>query len=42
MGIDNNNPVFDTRFYEREFLYGTIEAMTANIIADNLLSYIDQ
>ena len=40
MGVDSNNPILDTQFYEVELLDGTTEAMTENIIAYNLLSHI--
>jgi hypothetical protein len=41
IGTQNSNPLLDTRVYEIEFLDGTIEAVTANIIAKNLLSQVD-
>ena len=42
MGIGNNNPLLDTRVYEVEFVDGTTEKLTANIIAENLLAQVDE
>ena len=41
VGRANNNPILDSRQYEIEYLDGHIEMMTANIIAENLLSQVD-
>ena len=41
IGIPSNNPLIDSRRYEVEYLYGTIEVLTANIIAENLLAQVD-
>ena len=41
IGAANNNPILDTRLYEVEFIDGTIEAITANTIAENLLAQVD-
>ena len=41
VGKANDNPILDTRQYEVEFLDGTTEILTANTIADNLLSQVD-
>ena len=37
MGIENSNPILDIQFYELEILYGTTEAIIANIISYNML-----
>ena len=42
VGIRHNNPLLDTRQYKVEFLDGTVEVMSANIIAENMLSQVDQ
>ena len=42
IGRANNNFSIDTRQYEVEFLDGTIERLTANIIAENLLAQVDE
>ena len=39
---ESTNPLVDTSAYEIEFLYGTTETLTANIIADNLLAQVDE
>ena len=36
VGTMNNNPLIDTREYEVDFSNGVTEALTANIIAENL------
>ena len=36
VGTMNNNPLIDTREYEVDFSDGVTEALTANIIAENL------
>jgi hypothetical protein len=41
IGTANNNPILDTRLYEVEFIDGTIESITANAIAENLLAQVD-
>lgn len=41
VGQSNPNPILDTRKYEVEFLDGSTETLMANIIAENLLSQID-
>ena len=41
VGIPNNNPMLDTRKYEVEFLDGTVDAYTANTLADNILNQVD-
>ena len=42
VGMYHNNPLLDTRAYEVEFNNGTIEILTANIIAKNLLAQVDE
>ena len=39
---ESTNPLVDTRAYEIEFIYGTTEIITANIIADNLLAQVEK
>ena len=41
VGVRNNNPLLDTRLYEIEYLDGTIEHVTANVIAECLLAQVD-
>ena len=41
IGIPSNNPLFDSRKYEVEYLDGMTEVLTANIIAENLLAQVD-
>ena len=42
IGVSNNRPFLDSRLYEVEFLDGTTEVIAANIIAENLLSQVDE
>ena len=42
IGIANSNPMLDTREYEIEYLDGTIEIATANLIAENIISQVDE
>ena len=42
VGIASNNPLTDTCAYEIEFIDGTTEVITANIIAENLLAQVDE
>ena len=42
MGVANNRPFLDSRQYKVEFLDGTTEIISANIIAENLLSQVDE
>jgi len=42
LGHANNNPLLDSRQYEVEYLDGTTETLTANIIAENLLAQVDE
>ena len=41
IGRPSNNPLLDSRRYKVEYLDGTTEVLTANIIADNLLDQVD-
>ena len=42
MGTEITNPLVDTRAYENEFIYGTTETITSNIIAENLIAQVDE
>ena len=42
IGVANNNPLLDSRQYEVEYLDGTTETLTANVIAENLLAQVDE
>ena len=42
IGRHNANPILDTRMYEVEFPDGNVAAYTANIIAENLYSQVDE
>ena len=41
IGTSNDNPILDTRLYEVEYLDGFRTSLTANAIAENLFSQID-
>ena len=41
IGRTSNNPLLDSRQYKLEYLDGTTEVLTANIIAENLLAQVD-
>ena len=41
IGRSSNNPLLDSRKYEVEYLDGTTEVLTANIIVENLLAQVD-
>jgi hypothetical protein len=41
VGLQNNNPILNTRQYKVEFPDGSTDAFTANMIAENLYSQID-
>ena len=41
IGVAHNNPLFDTREYDVEFIYGSIEKYAANIIAENMFAQVD-
>ena len=40
--VSSNNPITDTRLYDVEFIDGTIETVSANEIAENLLSQVEK
>ena len=42
IGRPSKNPLTDTRVYEVQYLDGMIEAITENVIAENLLSQVDE
>ena len=42
IGTEHSNPFIDTRGYEVEFIDGTTETLTANIIVENLLAQVDE
>ena len=42
IGTRNNNPLLDSRAYEVQFIDGSSEIIQANIIAENLLSQVDE
>ena len=41
IGRQRNNPLLDSQRYKVEYLDGTTEVLTDNIIAENLLSQVD-
>ena len=41
-GTESTTPLVDTRAYEIDFIDGTTETLTANIIAENLLAQVDE
>ena len=42
VGTANKNPLLDTRKFEVQYKDGTIEIMPANIIAENIMSQVDE
>ena len=42
IGKANDNPVLDTRRYEVEFKDGTMEIIPPNVLAENILSQVDE
>ena len=42
IGTKSTDPLVDTRAYEIEFIDGTTETITDNIIAYNLLAHVDE
>lgn len=42
VGVANSNPLLDTREYDIEYHDGTIETVTANLIAENILSQVNE
>ena len=41
MGIQNNNPLLDSKEYEVEFPDGATDKFTANLITENMMSQVD-
>lgn len=41
IGVQNDNPILDTRMFEVEFQDGTTAAMSANAISENLFAQVD-
>jgi len=41
IGVASNNPIFDTRLYQVQFLMGHVEEFSANVIAQNIYSQLD-
>ena len=41
IGVAHNNPLFDTREYDVEFIDGSIEKYAANIITENMFAKVD-
>ena len=42
IGTANSNPILDTRMYEVEFADGFKQAMSANVIAENMFASVDE
>ena len=42
IGIEDKNPLLDSRKYVVEYIDGTTEVISANIIAENILSQVDE
>lgn len=42
IGRPSNNPIMDSRAYEVEFIDGHVETLTGNVIAENILSQVDE
>ena len=42
IGKANNNPILDTRMYELEFVDGYKQAVSANLIAENMFATVDE
>ena len=42
VGTENKNPLLNTRAYELEYMDRTSEILTANIIAEHILSQVDE
>ena len=42
IGCHNDNPILDTRVYDVEFNDGSIKQYSANVIAENILSQVDE
>jgi Reverse transcriptase (RNA-dependent DNA polymerase) len=42
VGVSHSNPLLDSRKYEVEYIDGHVEELTANLIAENLISQVDE
>ena len=42
IGTAHTNPIMDTRMYEVEFADGQIQAMSANLFAENMFASVDK
>eukprot|EP00546_Thalassionema_frauenfeldii_P011116 CAMPEP_0178911100 /NCGR_PEP_ID=MMETSP0786-20121207/9490_1 /TAXON_ID=186022 /ORGANISM="Thalassionema frauenfeldii, Strain CCMP 1798" /LENGTH=89 /DNA_ID=CAMNT_0020583475 /DNA_START=46 /DNA_END=312 /DNA_ORIENTATION=+ len=42
IGTAHDNPILDTRMYEVEFFDGSKQALSANVIAENLFASVDE
>ena len=42
IGTANDNPILDTRVYEVEYLDGHRASLSANTIAENIFSQVDE
>ena len=42
VGASHSNPLLDSRKYEVEYIDGHVEELTANLIAENLISQVDE
>ena len=40
--IGTSNPITDTRIYEVYYIYVTVKTLASDVIAENLLSQVDQ
>ena len=41
VGNTHANPFFDTRYYNIEFTYGSVDNYTANVIAENMFAQVN-
>lgn len=42
LGVSNANPILDTREYEVEFPDGSVDVLTANLIAESMYAQVDE
>ena len=42
LGVGSSKPITDTRLYEIEYIDGSAEVVPANVIAENILSQVDE
>ena len=42
LGVASSNPITDTRLYEIEYMDGSAEVVPANVIAENIMSQVDE